>query len=132
MKIIKQLFIILLFYLIGEMISLGIRTVIPHLFIPGTILGMVLLLIILMVGLFKLEQVEQVGSFLTSNMSFFFIPTVVGVVEYFDILKPIFLKILIICTFSALLTLFATIYVVRLTIKMQAKFFKRQRNDNNS
>ena len=98
MKILKQILIILLFYILGEMISLGIKAVFPKLFLPGTIIGMVLLLIALFTKVIKMEDIHEVGTFLTNNMAFFFIPAAVAVVDYFDILAPSIIKIIIIVT----------------------------------
>jgi holin-like protein len=121
MKIIKQIFIILLFYMIGETISYGIQQLFRQIFIPGTIIGLILLLIFLITKRIKKEEVEEVGSFLTNNMAFFFIPAAVSVMEYFSILQSTFLKIIIISVISLIVSFFAVAYSVKLVIYLQNK-----------
>jgi holin-like protein len=121
MKIIKQIFIILLFYVIGEAISYGIQQLFTHLFIPGTIIGLILLLLFLVTKRIKKDEVEEVGTFLTNNMAFFFIPAAVSVMEYFSILQSAFLKIIIISVISLIVSFFAVVYSVKLVIYLQNK-----------
>ena len=128
MKILKQIFIILLFYVLGETISYVMRTLFPKLFLPGTIIGMILLLIALITKLIKMEHIKEVGTFLTNNMSFFFIPAAVSVVEYFDILQAAILKILLISAVSVIISFFAIVYSIKLTLYLQ-KRFRRESNE---
>jgi holin-like protein len=96
MKIIRQLFLILFFFLLGELAQEGISLLFPTLFIPGTVLGMLFLLIALLTRLVPMNHVETVGNFLTTNMSFFFIPAAVSILEYLDNLQNHLWKILLI------------------------------------
>ena len=125
MKIIKQIFFILLFYVIGESISFGISSIFPNIFIPGTILGMLLLVLALLLKVVKNEYVEDVGIFLTSNMAFFFIPAAVSVIEYFDLLKVSIIRILILVTISLVVSFFSIMGSVKLTIFLQDQWKKR-------
>jgi len=127
MKIIRQIFIILLFYVIGEAISTLVRMIVPSVFIPGTIIGMVLLLFFLVSNKVKKESVEEVGSFLTNNMAFFFIPAAVSVMEYFGILEGTFIKIIIISIISLIASFFAVALSVKLTITIQTRMEKKRR-----
>ena len=43
---------------------------------PASVIGLVLLFIALCTGIVKLEQVETVGTALTNNISFLFVPAV--------------------------------------------------------
>jgi len=121
MKLFKQIFIILLFYLLGEILALGVKTVFPDIFIPGTILGMLLLVVALTTKWLAKENVEEVGTFLTNNMAFFFIPAAVSVIEYFDLLKVTIVKILILIVISIIFSFFAIVGSVKLTLMIQAK-----------
>jgi len=125
MKIMKQIFFILLFYILGELLSRLIRFALPSIFIPGTILGMILLVVALCRKWVKLEHVEDVGNFLTSNMAFFFIPAAVGVMEYFDLLKTDLFKILILVVVSLIISFFAIMGSVKLTVYLQKKWGKK-------
>lgn len=118
MKIIKQIFLILLFYVLGEVFAKLIEFVFPKIYIPGTIIGMLLLVILLVSGKIKLNHVNEVGTFLSSNMAFFFIPAAVSVIEYFDLLKESIVKILIIITISTFLSFIAITLSVKITYKV--------------
>ncbi len=93
MKIIKQLFWIFLFSLLGELLSLGIANLVA---IPGSVIGMVLLFVALHFNWLKLEQVDEVGTWLTDNMAIFFVPAGVGLMTNFDVLAESWLQLLII------------------------------------
>lgn len=127
MKIIKQIFIILLFYIFGELISLGLKIIFPKIFLPGTIIGMMLLLIALLKKFIKTEAINEVGSFLTNNMAFFFIPAAVAVVEYFDILEKAILKILLIAVISVIVSFYAILYAIKFTVLLQYRMRREQK-----
>lgn len=93
MKIIKQLFWIILFSLLGEIISSAIASIVA---IPGSVIGMVLLFFALHFKLLKLNQVDEVGTWLTDNMAIFFVPAGVGLMTNFELLGEVWLQLLII------------------------------------
>lgn len=93
MKIFRQLFWIFLFSLVGEIVSIGLSSVIS---IPGSVIGMVLLFSALRLKWLKLEQVEEVGTWLTGNMALFFVPAGVGLMTNFDVLADVWLQLIII------------------------------------
>lgn len=90
MKLIFQFFRILLFCLLGEVLY----HVLP-LPIPASIYALLLLLAALNTGLVKLDQVKQAGNFLTGILPLLFLPGAVGVMELWDIIKQLWLPILI-------------------------------------
>lgn len=79
----KQLLWLLAFSYIGEIISLMISSTIA---IPGSVIGMVLLFFALHFKLLAIEQVDEVGSWLTDNMAFLFVPAGVGLMTQFSVL----------------------------------------------
>lgn len=93
MRIIKQLFWIFLFALLGEGISFFLATFID---VPGSVIGMILLFFALHFDWLKMEQVEKVGNWLTDNMAIFFVPAGVGLMRNFDLLADVWLQLLII------------------------------------
>lgn len=93
MRIIKQLFWIFLFSLLGEILSLAIANIVA---IPGSVIGMVLLFFALHFNVIKMEQVDEVGTWLTDNMAIFFVPAGVGLMTNFDVLAESWLQLLII------------------------------------
>lgn len=126
MKIIKQIFIILLFYVLGEMAAFGIKVLFPTVFIPGTIIGLALMLVALLSKKLKLGDVDDVGSFLTSNMAFFFIPAAVSVLEYVNILKTSFIRIIAIIVLSIIFSFTLVTLSVKATIILQEKLKKKK------
>ncbi len=126
MKIIKQIFIILLFYVLGEMAAFGIKALFPTVFIPGTIIGLALMLVALLSKKLKLGDVDDVGSFLTSNMAFFFIPAAVSVLEYVNILKTSFIRIIAIIVLSIIFSFTLVTLSVKATIILQEKLKKKK------
>jgi len=92
-KIIKQLFWIFLFSLLGEIVSGAIASFVA---IPGSVIGMVLLFFALHFDWLKMAQVDEVGTWMTDNMAIFFVPAGVGLMTNFDVLAESWLQLLII------------------------------------
>ena len=90
MKYIFQFGRILAFCLLGECL----HAVLP-LPVPASIYGLVLLLAALKLRLVKLEQVREVGHFLTSIFLVLFIPATVGIIDALEVLRAAWLPILI-------------------------------------
>ena len=100
MKIIKQLSWIFLFSLIGEVLSILIASFIA---IPGSVIGLVLLFLALQMNVLKVEQVDEVGTWLTSNMGIFFVPAGVGLMTNFGVLADTWWQLLIIMVVTTIL-----------------------------
>lgn len=81
-KLFKQLGIILALALAGEAVSR-----LSGLPIPGSILGMLLLLILLKTKILRVEQVSEVTDFLLAHINFFFIPVGVGIMVSYKYLE---------------------------------------------
>lgn len=79
----KQLFWLLIFSYIGEILSLVIS---PFVAIPGSVIGMVVLFLALHFNILPIEKVDDVGTWLTDNMAFLFIPAGVGLMTQFEVL----------------------------------------------
>lgn len=92
--------IILFFWTLGTVVS----TLIEHL-IPGSVVGMLLLFAALCFKLIKPEQVRTVANFLTKNMSLFFVPAAVGLMEHLEVLKQGWAFILVASVVSTLLVM---------------------------
>ena len=82
MQVIIGFFIILAHLVAGNLISTLIGG-----FIPGSVIGMVLMFISLLTGIVKDHQVRTVASFLTDNMTMFFIPAFIGIMDLWGIIK---------------------------------------------
>lgn len=89
MKIFSQLLILLGFFCAGEFIVklTGIN-------FPGSILGMILLIIALQTQLLKVKQIKEVCDFFLNNMLIFFLPLGVGLMNQYDIISQNWLPII--------------------------------------
>ena len=121
MKFLKQLSLILLFYIIGEILSYLIKLFIPSLLIPGSIIGMILLLILLLTKVIKFTWIDSVCDFFLRNMAFFFIPSVVSLMAYFEIITPVLWKLFVILFLSFILTFLLVGLSVKLTLLITNK-----------
>lgn len=118
MKLFKQLFLILLFSLLGEVLSLIIAPVVA---IPGSVIGMILLFLALHFHWVKIEQVDEVGTWLTDNMGIFFVPAGVGLITNFDILSTVWWQLLIIILITVIILLGLVGHVVQSMKRQQAE-----------
>ncbi|EHI74131.1 CidA/LrgA family protein [Streptococcus tangpeifui] len=111
MKLYVQFMIILIFSLVGEIIS-----TVFNLPIPGSIIGLILLFVALEVKLVRLRHIYTVGKFMLDNMTILFLPAGVGIMQYFKVIIPNLLPILII-TLGALVINLLTIGLIVTWIK---------------
>ncbi|TCI34513.1 MULTISPECIES: CidA/LrgA family protein [Exiguobacterium] len=76
--------------------------------VPGSVIGMVLLLLLLMTKIIRVEWIEDSAGFLTKHLAFFFIPIAVGLMSYSSLLKaegvPLFLALIISMTIGLVVT----------------------------
>lgn len=98
MKYIKQLFWILLFSVLGELL----QAVIP-LPIPAAIYGLVLLLAALCTGLLKAETIADTAHFFITIMPLLFVAPAVSILGYWDILAPHLVSILLVILLSTII-----------------------------
>lgn len=103
MKYLMQFARILGVCLLGEVL----KALLP-LPIPATIYGLVLMLVFLMTGVIRLEQVEGAADFLIQIMPPMFLPAAVGLMEQFDGLRAILVPFLVINVVGLLVTFAVT------------------------
>lgn len=103
MKLLRQSAILLLIIFIGEVLNRVFK--IP---IPGSVIGMIILLIALLTGIVKLSHIEEISNFLLDHLAFFFIPAGVGLLSILGVIKDSWYLIL-------LLSLLTTIIVMAIT-----------------
>lgn len=119
MKILRQLGIVLLILSIGQIIQAKF-----NLFIPGTILGMMILLVLLLAKVIKLKWIEGITNVLLDHLSIFFVPANIGIMVYFSQIKDIWGKILIIVIISTIVVMGVTGAVVKYLDKLMHKIKK--------
>lgn len=76
--------------------------------IPGSIYGLVLMLILLMTGIVKLDRVKSVGDWLVSIMPVMFVGPVVGLISSYDSYKDIIIPVFVITVLTTVITMAAT------------------------
>ena len=100
--IVKGVFIILLFYVLGIGTSHLIGGV-----IPGSVCGMLLLFAALCLRIVKPDSVRSVARALTQNMAVLFVPAGVGIMAQYNLIAQNWagiLTITIVCTLLVLLS----------------------------
>jgi len=95
------LFYLLLFYFLGECLAR-----LTGGFVPGSVIGMVLLFAALYFKVIRKEEVQGAASFLLDNILLFFIPVCVGLMTSWPLISEHWLAILVSCILSTLLIIF--------------------------
>ena len=85
--------------------------------VASGVLGFFLLLFLLEVKWLKLAHVERGADLLLAELLLFFIPPVVGVIQYQDLLIASGWKILLVILISTALVMMVSVYSVRLLLK---------------
>ena len=92
-------------------------------FVPGNVIGMVLLFASLQAKIVKPESVEKVSEFLTKNMTIMFLPPSIGLIASYKILGNNIVTIVLAIVVS-------TMMVLAVVGKMMDKLDKTDENDN--
>ena len=75
----------------------------------------------LFLGILKLEKIENAANFLLLNMTLFFMPPTVKIIDSYDLLEKDLVKIIIIIVISTFLTMGITGKVVQMMIDYREK-----------
>ena len=119
MKIFKQLILIIAFTLLGVLISYLLS--LAHINFPGSLIGMILLFIFLLVGIIKVNSIDEVSKFFIDNMGIFFVPGAVMILNKLELISAIWWKLLIIILSAFIISFICTYYSVKLTLFLQNK-----------
>lgn len=106
MQVIIGFFIILAHLVAGNLLS-----TLSGGFIPGSVIGMVLMFISLLTGLVKDHQIRTVATFLTDNMTMFFLPAFMGIMDLWGIIKMNIVAWVILVVVSTIMVLLSTAFV---------------------
>ena len=90
MKYFRQFFLILAISFAGEILHM----VLP-LPVPASIYGLVLMLLALVTGIVKIEQVKDTAIFLIEIMPVMFIPAAVGLLDSWSVLRPTIVPVIV-------------------------------------
>ncbi|MDD3414973.1 MAG: CidA/LrgA family protein [Lachnospiraceae bacterium] len=125
MKYLRQITILLIFSVVGELLNILIP--LP---VPGSVYGMVLLFIALMTGIVKLSQVEETAKFMISIMPIFFISPTVSIMTSMGGMKGQILALIIICVISTSVVLMITGRVAQFVMQEQKRRKQKEESVN--
>lgn len=114
MAIIQGLTVLLIFQLIGEVLS--VMLALP---VPGPVLGMLLLSIALLAFRHIPRFIDCASSHLLAHLSLLFVPAGVGLMVHFDRLGDEWLPIVAALLLSTLVSLVATAFVMQFLVARQ-------------
>lgn len=97
-----------------------------HLPLPANIVGMLLLLALIVLRIMPLKWVKAGGNWLLAEMLLFFVPAVVAVVNYGDLLKVEGWRICLVIALSTLMVLAATALVVDRVYRLEMWLAQRK------
>ena len=123
MKILKELTIILFITFLGEILSKTLS--LP---LPGTVVGMLLLLACLITKIIKVDSLKITSNYMLDNLAFFFLPAGVGIISSLNILSGNTFKILTVIIISTLVVTVVTGLTVQGLIILQKKLTKASEN----
>ncbi|GEK34988.1 CidA/LrgA family protein [Kurthia sibirica] len=116
LKIIVQIIIIYSFLLIGQWLATS-----SGLPIPGSIIGLLLLLLCLTLHIVPLQWVDLGARFLTGELLLFFIPAAVGIINYDNIIGIIGIKLIAVIFLSTIIVMTVTALIAdRLTTEKRS------------
>ena len=113
MKYVRQFWIILLISAMGE----ALHVLIP-LPVPASVYGLVIMLVALLTGILKLDQVKGAADFLVETMPVMFVPAGAGLITAWSSLKPICVPVLIMTFISTVIVMVVTGKVTQGVIRM--------------
>lgn len=116
LKIILQIAFLYALSLLG-----GIIVDFLHVPLPGSIIGLIILLVLLHTGIVRKEYVADGAGFLLPILTLLFIPATVGVVNYPELLSWLGVSLLII-------TIISTIFSLSVTAKFAQKLEQTERD----
>lgn len=113
MNLILEFCIVFLICMAGEWIAAFLPFT-----LPASVISLILLLILLLCGGVKERTIQGTSQFLIGNMGLFFIPAIVGTLEYLDVLKLQAIPFLVVTLVSTPVVYAATAWSIRLFMKL--------------
>lgn len=116
MNIMSEIALILVICLAGE----AVAALLPVAF-PASVISMVLLMILLLCGAVKQRQIQLVADFFVVNMGLFFVPALVGILAYVDVLKRLLLPFVVMVALTTPIVYLVTGWTVQLLMRRMQK-----------
>ncbi|CAH8203620.1 Holin-like protein CidA [Vibrio aestuarianus] len=102
-----------------------------HLPLPANLTGMLLLLALIMFRVVRVDWLRKGATWLLAEMLLFFVPAVVAVVNYQDIVQQDGLRILAVLIASTMVVIAVTAWVVDKVYSIELKLARRKSNQRN-
>lgn len=99
-KIVVHIAVLYSFFLIGNVIQEFF-----HLFIPGSVIGMILLFVMLITNRLNVQWLEEGMQFMIQHLPLFFIPATVGIMSYFNLFAGKGILLILIVLLSTILVM---------------------------
>lgn len=106
MKLCLHVAVLFLFYYIG----MWIQTT-WELFIPGSVIGLLLLFLCLIFKIIKLEWVELGAAFMMKHLVVFFIPSTVSLIGYYTLFAGKGILLIVITVISTIIVMLTSAFV---------------------
>jgi holin-like protein len=119
-KIIAQIALLFVFYFIGERLRDAL-----HLSIPGSIIGLLLLLAVLSLKILPVQWIEEGSGILLKYLPFLLIPATVGVMNFTSIFQGKEALLIIITIISTLITMIISGHASQFL----ARYFQKKKED---
>ena len=116
MKYVRQFCIILLMSVLGEVLHTCI-----NLPVPASVYGLVIMLVALLTGILKIDQVKGAADFMVEIMPVMFVPAGAGLLTAWGALKPICGPVLVITVVSTVVVMVVTGRVTQGIIRMERR-----------
>ena len=94
--------------------------------IPAGIYGLIIMLLLLQFKVVRLDQIEDASNFLLEIITIIFLPTAVGLINYYDFIKPYLLQLLIVVFVSGALVIVVTGLVSQTIMKLFHRLSERK------
>ncbi|WP_246206676.1 CidA/LrgA family protein [Virgibacillus ihumii] len=111
-KLTLQIAVLYGIYKFGEWIQ-----VVMNLFVPGSVIGLILLFIALQTNLMNVRWIEEGASFFVRHLTLFFIPATVGIMEYYDVFEGKGVLLIFIVLVSTILVMGSAGFISQWMIK---------------
>lgn len=111
-----QLALIFGFCMVGDFIA----SLLP-VTMPGSVVGMLLVLLLLASRILKEQHISQSADFMLENMTFFFIPPAVSILRYAAVVQTIWWQLLVINIVSVVVCFALSSWTVMLTLRLMGK-----------
>ena len=102
------------------LIGIGIASLLPFM-VPYSVISLLVLTLLLYRKILRPEQIKDAGGFFIRNMGIFFVPAVVGTMEYVEKLTNYLVPFLVITLVTTPLVYFIAGWSVQLCLKLRRK-----------